>query len=365
MRRLILHVGNHRTATSSLQAYLTQNTGPLQQRGFLYPRPPGSATRHLALFNALLRGATTPEQVARTLNRQADEAEHPVHTIVLSDEDVCQRRDLSALGDLSRWFDLEVVYTLRRQDSWLESWYLQNIKWQWNPRYAHVSWPDFLQMRDDFHWIHYDRALDHMESVFGAAALRPRVFERAAMPEGPIAAFCDVIGLDDRSGLLPEVTRNERFSVTTSEFLRHLPLDQLEEPRRAVVEAAVQRGEGNATSESTLLLDPTARAGLLAEYAPGNEAVARRFFQRGLLFEDPVPTQAPTPLMLPPSEQLMREFVGPLVLELGRMVPSRARPVAAPGAIADQADPPRGLPARLRRRVKRVLRRWGWSVSRV
>ena len=316
-RTLILHIGAHRTATSALQEYLHANFGQLQEKGFFYPF---KVRRHLKLMNNLFSGERNPAEVAQTLTKRADKRPHPIRTVILSDEDICMRRDLSVLAAFREWFDVKVVFTLRRQDSWLESWFFQNIKWQWNKKLSHCTFDEFIAMREDFHWIHYDRYLRHLETLFGQENIIVNVHERDQMKGGPIETFCDSIGLTDREGFSAPPHINESYSPAMSEFMRCLPLDEAHPGYRGVLTQACadidKALHGGGRKQSERLMPPAQRAAVMADYAAGNRAVAQRYFGREELFFDPLPgADAPLARMELPADSyaLMRDLVTPLM----------------------------------------------------
>ncbi len=315
-RRLILHIGAHRTATSALQAYLFNNSAHLKTRGFFYPF---QVQRHLKLMNQLFREERAPDDVAGAITRRADRQPEDIHTVILSDEDICMRRDLGILGRFREWFDVRVVFTLRRQDTWLESWFMQNIKWQWNPKLSHCSFDEFMSMREDFHWIHYDRYLHHLEQVFGRENIILNIYEKSQMPGGPIDAFCNSIGLTDREDFAAPTHMNESFSPRISEFMRCLPLDMAPVPYRAMLTSAcaeIDRRMNGGQRPSERLLPHDRRMALMREYEDGNRAVAQRYFDRDRLFLEPFPEpDAPVADMRLPGDsyELMKLFVAPLL----------------------------------------------------
>lgn len=315
-RRLILHIGAHRTATSALQAFLYDNFGLLKKTGFLYPF---RVRRHLKLMNQLFNGQRDIAEVAQTLTERAEKHTEELHTIILSDEDICMRRDLSLLGRFRDSFDVKVVFTLRRQDTWLESWFFQNIKWQWNEKLSHCSFDEFMDMRGDFHWIHYDRYVRHLEEVFGRDNLILNIHEKGQMPDGPIEAFCDSIGLTDREGFSAAPHINESFSPQISEFMRCLPLDAADPGYRGRLTdacAQVDRALTGGSKQSERLLPHDRRVALMAEYEAGNRAIAQRYFDRDTLFFDALPRpDAPLATMALPanSYRLMLDYVAPLL----------------------------------------------------
>lgn len=324
-RTLILHIGAHRTATSALQAYLHANFDNLQDKGFFYPF---KIRRHNKLVNQLLNknplrsgGQRAPKEVAQDLNARAD-SKHgkTIHSIILSDEDICTRRNLAPLAKFRDWFDVKVVFTLRRQDTWLESWFFQNIKWQWNKKLSHCTFDEFLAMREEFHWIHYDRYLQHLENLFGKDNIILNVHEKGQMTNGPIETFCDSIGLTDRTGFTAPAHMNESYSPAISEFMRCLPLGEAPDHYRGVLTTACARIDreilGGKKKQSERLMPPDQRAAIMAEYEKGNRAVAQRYFGRDPLFLETLPAaDAPLATMALPADsyELMQTLVAPLI----------------------------------------------------
>ena len=316
-RTLHIHIGAHRTATTSTQAFLKQNFSPLQAKGYFNPLAAG---RHFVFMNRLFSGAASADEIAQDIVTRADSKPHEIRHIVLSDEDVCMHRDLTPLAGFRAHFDVRIVFSMRRQDLWLESWHQQNVKWQWNPALAHLTFDAFLARRREFFWIDYDRVLRHLEALFGAEALSLIVFEKGQMPEGPVVAFCEAIGLTDRTGLKPAPHSNTSLTTRMSEFMRTLPLDEFPGPERRLWEQACRvvdtEMRAQAGRQSNLLMDSATRRAVVAEYAASNAAVARRFFDREALFLEPLPPEdAPLAVQTLPDDsyETIRTFVAPML----------------------------------------------------
>lgn len=323
-RRLVVHVGVHRTATTTIQAFLKANVRALARRGVLYPY---GVARHKRLANQLFNGVLSPQEAAGDMMAKADarEAEtgRPIDAILISDEDICVRPDLAPFEAMRDLLDVSFVFAMRRQDLWLESWYLQNVKWQWNRRLRHLTFEEFLADESRFPWIDYDAYLRRLEAVFGEDAARPFVFERAAMPDGPVAAFARAAGLDLSDLPTPPSHANASLSPRMTELLRRLPLHEASPPlRRRLVEAA-RAAEAEQTERlgeaASLLLTPVRRARVLDRFAAGNAALARRRFGREALFLDPLPDPAEPvadPRLPDDAEALMADYVAPLLRAL-------------------------------------------------
>lgn len=316
-RTLFLHIGSHRTATTAIQSTMFANREFLRRQGVLYPL---GVQKHIGLINRIFGGQTTASAAAAMLNERADAQDLPIHTVVLSDEAISKRRDLTPLSALQEQFEVKVVVAMRRQDLWLESWWAQNVKGQWDRELCHVSWPDFLADRARFHWIDFDRYINHAEAVFGKGSVLPYVFERGQMPEGPVAAFMKQIGVERAAKMRPAGGDNISLSPTMSEFLRHLPLIDAPMKFRLELISMAERVDKQLGGQKTKLMIPhEERLQILAEYEKGNSRIAKRFFDRDQLFFDPVPGPD-EPVVVPAlpgtSEETMNSLVTPYLNEL-------------------------------------------------
>ncbi|OCX66446.1 hypothetical protein BFP70_05285 [Thioclava sp. SK-1] len=317
-RTLYLHLGVHRTATTNIQATLFRNWPALLQRGYLYPL---GVERHIGLINTIFAGDRTASDAARDINDRADAQPSPVHSLILSDEDISMRRDLSPLRGLSDVFDVKVVMALRRQDLWLESWWAQNVKGQWDHRLCHIRWEDFLRERAQFHWIDYKAYIDHIETVFGTGCVIPYVFERDQMPGGPVATFCRQVGIDDISDFKTAGGKNISLTPEMSEFVRHLPyINASMKYRLALIEVAEVVDRQIRIEGGTSLMIPYAlRQKIMAGYDAGNTLLAQRFFGEKTLFKDPLPGPD-VPVTMPhlpeDPERVMQRLVTPFVQAL-------------------------------------------------
>ena len=297
-----------------------RNSGTLAMYGYLYPY---KVPRHFDLANQIFSGTRKTQDIATDLNAQADAEHHDIRNIILSDEDICTRKSLKPLQYFKKFFDVKIIFAMRRQDLWLESWYFQNIKWQWNPALSHCSFQEFLKKRNDFHWLHYDPLTQQLEKFFGRENILLSSFEVEQQPNGPIHDFCRLVGLDPRADIAKNIHYNSSMSAPMVEFTRHLPLDEFDDPERHLLRHALETVDrvqlGHTGKQSELLMPLEQRKAILSEYADGNRAVARRFFNRDALFLHPLPAED-TPLArldLPRnSADVIKKFVAPLLRQL-------------------------------------------------
>ncbi|MEP2529979.1 hypothetical protein [Shimia sp.] len=279
-------------------------------------------------MNRLLDGKLDVDAAARDLIRRANEKPDPIHTIVLSDESVSLRRtrDLARLARLRDHFDVKIMVLLRRQDLWLESWYFQNVKWQWNPALSHCTLDEFLAQRHSFHWLHYDKYIKRFEKLFGTENVEVAVFERDQMPGGPVQSFCRQIGLLNLEGLIEPKHTNASLSPAMSELIRQLPVDEgLGDETRHILTKVIQTVDNTLpealSGGGKLILPHDTRREIMNEYAHGNQTLAQQRFGRDELFHDPLPNET-TPiakLALPEDGvTLMQHFFVPILSDLIR-----------------------------------------------
>lgn len=320
-RTLWLHPGIQRTGTTSIQGFMSSNVKALKKLGVLYLF---KVRRHNQLMNEIFGGDADVRKVAAGLTRRANARKTPIHTIVLSDEAITVRRDLTVLTRFKEDFDVKVALFLRRQDLWLESWFFQNVKWQWNPPFSNCTFEEFLAKRDQFHWLDYDRYIAKLEDLFGAENVEVMIFEKSEMEGGPVREFCRRIGITDFSTLEEPGHVNASLSPVMSEFVRHIPIRKgLGNTTRRAMVHALQEAEAalpdRFRADGKLILSHEKRREIMDGFADSNARLAKRRFGRDQLFRDPLPPEtAPVAELALPSDvtDLMEHFVVPVFSEL-------------------------------------------------
>lgn len=164
MKRLVVHIGQHKTGSKALQAFCFHNRARLAQHGLLYPQghPPGHPVfayqiSHYKLYQGLLQA---DDQGLQSWFQQL--AAQPQPTVLLSAEDVFEMLSAHRLNfslarveqaaarlhslATSAGFQPQVVVYLRRQDQSLASHYSQYLRGGGDPR---LSFHDFQRAT---HW---------------------------------------------------------------------------------------------------------------------------------------------------------------------------------------------------------------------
>lgn len=229
MSRLILHIGTHKTGTTSIQRFLDANRAALAARGVLYPGydligAPGHYA-HIGIVNAFSGGAApfTPEQARAFFAAvRARMADHDV--TILSAEPFYRHFVPVTKGEVPEdpeeyWparhayvervaemvgVPAQVVCVFRRQDSFAQSLYQESVK----VSRQKMTFDEYLERR----WFHFAflRQAEAWDRVFpGLAALS---FERLAAGGDLPGAFCEAVGID-HAGLPRPPRANEGMHV--------------------------------------------------------------------------------------------------------------------------------------------------------
>lgn len=301
MKRLILHIGQHKTGSKALQSFLDLNREKLAGEGIFYP--PGIEQSqvkayqisHYWLYDCLLSRFSRErlEERLRTLS----ETSHP--TVLLSAEDLFEMttahqldyslslvaRAAELLSTLCRRFALKtrVVVYLRRQDHSLASHYSQYVRASGHPQ---IDFPTFaLATR----WRLDPRPLLKIwGSAFGESALIVRPYEAARSSPGIVEDFFELVlgrSLSSRFDK-PERTLENVNSSTDRDTLELIRLAHRYGLGRLhdLLIFSAPRGPGASIHS---WLSPAQLQELLAHCRPINEDIARRYLSRAFLYSQP------------------------------------------------------------------------------
>jgi hypothetical protein len=315
IRPIFLHIGTHKTGTSSIQHYLAKGRATLRRRGFVVPAVAGQKNHYnLPLYALsdddrsalrLTHGLTSEAQVHEFRRSFLEALEADVRswadddTILLSSEHLIHLRAPAEFGRLKEVLaamgprPVRIVIYLRRQDAYYVSAYAQHIRG--GSTDAWLSKESFDHLVLDYRVI-----LDRWGDAFGRENLCIRPFERSQLVgNDAVVDFLAFVGCSGIEGATAE--RNVSLDAQATEFLRRLnPLfprfvdDRINEDRRALVQALTSISKG-----PQLRLDRNSAMEILARYQESNAEIATRYLGRadGRLFHESPgehPAQPPT-----------------------------------------------------------------------
>lgn len=198
-KKLILHVGSHKTGTSAIQKAVDSRFGTLLGQSILYPRTGQWHDRshhHWALAIWDETGSDGKlETLLRDLERERDETGTNPETILISTELIekvpCKRSRHPILTSFLSYLaeDVECVYFVRRQDLLAESVFKQWVK-DYNIRLKSTI-PSFIeQQKAGMNYFEIAKAWESLENV-------SRMHVRTnALISDPVRAFFDIINVE-------------------------------------------------------------------------------------------------------------------------------------------------------------------------
>lgn len=279
MRRLILHIGAHKTGTTALQQSLKVNRARLAAQGAAYVSSPEAAQLHHYLGFAV-RGGLVPDGFiafdAEVLAERLAEADQDL--VIASSENFSFFFQRSAIAALERalrprFDDIRVVCYLRRQDRHAVSHHQEGAKP--NRQAEGQLWGHALTALPTVSpnhalYLDYDRRLGLWADVFGADKLDLRVYDRALLTDGDIVAdFLALLGLAG-AGFAPLGDRNVSLGAAQAKT-GHLMTGLAVRPK--VMEAIL----GRIDAGGRLLPSQAEARAFLEPYREGNRRLNARF----------------------------------------------------------------------------------------
>ncbi|MBQ7679281.1 MAG: hypothetical protein IJT34_05480 [Butyrivibrio sp.] len=308
MAEVILHIGTQKTGTTALQHFWAENREVLRTLGIDYP----------ASEEFLIKPGLNRNRNGIWINRCEGDPEYEIYMerllahctgdmrVLLSDEDLYWRihrepellkrfRDRLAAHGVG----LSVVLYLRRQDEYLCSLWAFQIK---------INGTSTLQewlAKDAGRRGDYAALVDRLTELLGEAHVYLRTYERKRFQGGSIYAdFLSIFGLSLSDAMrLPAQEMNASLADACLEAKRRLnerpgggidrenaETDPVGYRRAQLLQHALMDAQDQMRAEGVLkhcsFFLPGEREALLARYAEGNAAIARRFFARETLFEE-------------------------------------------------------------------------------
>jgi hypothetical protein len=184
-RTLWIHIGAHKTGTSSLQAMLEAERIGLAAQSIWYDRPSFDLALHFA------HNSPVPaDELARAKAEfRARIDARPEDTVLLSSEHFsgdpydCYRNAGAVADDLRalvEGFDVRIILCVRRQDEFVQSYYNQHIKVGFCETFAAYR----ERVRPER--LEWDRLAAAYEERFGAENIRVLIYERVAQSGGDL-----------------------------------------------------------------------------------------------------------------------------------------------------------------------------------
>jgi hypothetical protein len=218
---LIIHIGMHKTGSTSIQHVLDTDYEHLRDKAVLYPKGGRWAdnerlmpTHHPFAWRLMGHGDHALSDHIEALRKEIDDA--APSTVILSSEHLSGfNLSSQVFGDIQRIFpDAErtwIIY-LRRQDHLALSRYAENVKT------GKIAWPDGLWRELLAPSLNFRIVLERLHYAVGDDRIIPVSFD--ARKADLVDSFCEASGIDTPKASVNETRKNAALAWGTLRTLR-------------------------------------------------------------------------------------------------------------------------------------------------
>jgi len=298
MKKIYLHIGLHKTGSTSLQSFLCQNKDSLLRNGYLHPHQGLSAAKRC--HHNLAWQATSDHRFDQSLGSfqsLRNEIElSSADKVIISSEDFsrAQLNEIKYIRSELNSYNIKIVVYIKRQDLRVQSVYSQLVK---NGFYF-KSIDDFIDSAKSK--FDYYSLLQPWQNIFGIENIIVRPLEKAQIKD----IFCDfisVIGMDNCKDFLP-IERNLNISpgkslLETIRFINNLLFkkyktkcifndNNYKKITRKFIRQNIQ------DSENKHLISYDCAVNFLQQFETSNRKLAKEYLRREnhvLFYEQPTP----------------------------------------------------------------------------
>jgi len=313
-----IHIGLPKTATTTIQYFLTTHRDALLRRGVLYPRSIAMSDGHAELHRVLglavepesvpwlagLRKQLDGEDVIASLLKETRRTEADI--VILSSEALAFMHRPAALRQALAPHPVRILIYLRRQDSFLASFYNQLIK---SGLYA-ATFEEFLvqhaqnaiELRGHLRSLaicNYERLLDLWADAFGQDNIAVGVYEDYDFPDGLLRDMAAKTKINVLDLAPPDVDANRTLQSSILSLKRRVNELLCSNEERILSERIftdyIADNEALPSPEE-ILACLARRQAILASYQESNARVAVKYFGgRPHLFNPPNEHDPPLP----------------------------------------------------------------------
>jgi hypothetical protein len=283
--KIVLHIGWHKTGTTSIQSLLVANRALLQRDRRTYYPAEGllQGAHHLIAWTYQGKKSSpwgeVPEvhgggdsYVQAALQRASQLG---CDTVVFSSEEFCTfgEQEIRQIGEslLRDGHVVKVAAYIRRQDKIIESAYNMEVKW-WGVR-ANLKFDDYWPRKTGY--PDYYRVLSAWAKVFGQDALAVRCFERNEFDQGDVCRdFCTMAGIEPEGIQFVQGDVNESLGPASVEFLRILNQLTMKRETHEQVVNRLFRLDRASSAPTCVLFTPAERVAFMIHLQKSNSRLA-------------------------------------------------------------------------------------------
>lgn len=225
MKELYVHIGFHKTGTSSIQSFLFSRRKQLASAGVLYPQTGLAGDSHNVLANSLKLNYDDRDRCNLFTKFRNEIQSFPGEHAVVSSECFMESIDPAVVYShlATTGAQLKVIIYVRPQPGWAESLYNEIVKDSSRRYSGHI-----LQMREIRRGdLDYHQLIMKWANAFGDENIIVRPFDLQQLEKGIYHDFSHILGAQIPDNIeLPDPgnARNTAWDARCIEFLRRINL---------------------------------------------------------------------------------------------------------------------------------------------
>ena len=304
MATLYVHIGQPKTGTSAIQGFLGNNRELLESKGYCFPdfgvifNDIGKNRNAHFLMHDTYRKNSDPlsEEERSIIDNCMNKISNYAKTfpnIIISDENIWRggEKKVNFWTDLKQWCDdndivLKVIVYLRRQDSFIQSFWAQIVKHSLTITFEkYIKKINYNDLNLDYYL-----QLNKLSDSIKKDNIIVRLYEKNV---NVVSDFLESIGLELTDEYeSADVIRNKSLSGKYLEMKRLFNFDSRLRGRSSFVRSLLIMAQDEeveySLSTETHYLTSEQREELLSNFAEGNSAVAHEYVNKpdGVLFND-------------------------------------------------------------------------------
>ncbi|MDJ0690551.1 MAG: hypothetical protein QNJ41_18830 [Xenococcaceae cyanobacterium MO_188.B32] len=297
MKKVFLHIGLHKTGSTSLQAFLHRNRNTLRDYGYLYPQT-GASSRfdcHHNLAWLLMNWSNKADPSLGTWKELHQEIDNTsLNKIIISSEEFefvgMGKKSLNCLKSELEYYEVKIIVYIRRQDKRLESQYTDNIKNGFYSGNVLSLLPFCDKMREA---SNYEKVLESWAQTFGIDNIIVRPLEKTQIPS-IYHDFLEIIGITNFDNFIEVEAQNTKRGRKALEALKVINKIYENQPvaRKRYLQQINKFKKKHCTDDerSYRLLSYSDSVKILESYKQSNIKVAQKYLDRedGTLFYEPL-----------------------------------------------------------------------------
>lgn len=235
MRKVFIHIGQHKTGTTRIQYALARSSSVLEKQNYEYPLLSAHAAHdylHRYCVDIMQYGKSDLEGRVSELIKNIKCFDG---NVIISAEGL-QEVDPELLRKIFSEFDVVIVAYVREQADYLFSAYLQEVKSGGESR----TFPEWIESMGKHIGAYYPYSwLNSWEAAFGVGCVIVRIYDRSSLVDGDVLAdFLQVVGLQSVAMDIGATMINEPSNLRVNQYLHEAMrvINSLGFPRKMVLD---------------------------------------------------------------------------------------------------------------------------------